>query len=173
MNQPQSPHVKLALYTIQEYSHTGIMPVLPSDVSEKLTGRRAGVFVSLHKRGELRGCIGTIEPTTGSIAEEIMSNAVNAGYRDYRFEPLDPGEIPELECSVDVLEPAEPVKDIAELNPKTYGVIVKQGSRKGLLLPDLDGVDTVEQQISIALRKAGISEKEGYELLKFKVTRYH
>ena len=172
MNETFSPHVKLALQTINEFVRTGKIIDIPPDSPVELTERKAGVFVSLHKRGELRGCIGTIQATTGSIAEEIVSNAISACSRDWRFQPVQPNELSELECTVDVLEAAEPVSNLLEMDPKVYGVIVKKGGRKGLLLPDLDGVESVEHQISIALRKAGISEDEDYELFRFKVTRY-
>lgn len=173
MNEDHSPHVKLALQTISDFVRTGKIIEIPSDTPDVLTGRSAGVFVSLHKFGELRGCIGTIQATTDSIAEEIINNAVSAASRDWRFQPVEPNELAELECSVDVLDAAEPVTDISEMDPSIYGVIVRRGSRKGLLLPDLDGVDSVEDQIAIALRKAGIAEDESYELFRFKVTRYH
>jgi len=173
MNEEHSPHVKLALQTINEYVRTGTILDVRSEAPDELLGSSAGVFVSLHKHGELRGCIGTIEATTSSIAEEIINNAISAAARDWRFQPVEPDELADLECSVDVLGAAEPVTDISEMDPKVYGVIVRRGSRKGLLLPDLDGVDSVQHQIAIALRKAGIGEEESYELFRFKVTRYH
>ncbi|ACX51389.1 AMMECR1 domain protein [Ammonifex degensii KC4] len=135
--------------------------------------RRAGVFVSLKKEGMLRGCIGTVGPTQPNIVEEVIENAISAATRDPRFEPVDPQEIEDLTISVDVLEEPEPVESLAELDPKEYGVIVVSGSRRGLLLPDIEGVDTPEQQLAIARRKAGIGPHEPVEIYRFRVTRYH
>lgn len=141
--------------------------------AEALLSDRAGVFVSLHKHDRLRGCIGTIAPTTGSIAEEIVRNAVCAATEDPRFDPVAADELEWLNISVDVLGKAEPVSGPEELDVKRYGVIVSSGYRRGLLLPDLDGVDTVEEQIAIARRKAGIREKEPVKLERFEVIRHH
>jgi AmmeMemoRadiSam system protein A len=134
--------------------------------------RAAGVFCSIHKGGQLRGCIGTTEPVRASIAEEIISNAISAAMRDPRFEPVEEDELDDLVYSVDVLSEPEPILGPDELDPARYGVIVSRRGRVGLLLPDLDGIDTVEQQISIARRKAGIGEREVVELARFEVTRY-
>jgi AmmeMemoRadiSam system protein A len=133
---------------------------------------RAGVFVSLKKNGELRGCIGTTAPTTASVAAEIIQNAISAATRDPRFAPVRPDEWDDLAVSVDVLEPSEPVADENDLDPAVYGVIVSSGARSGLLLPNLDGVDTVREQLDIARRKAGIRADEPVRLRRFKVTRY-
>lgn len=173
MNTAQSPHVKLALYAIKHYATTGSLPEVPADTAKELLEERAGVFVSLHKFGELRGCIGTIEPTADTIAEEIVHNALSAAYRDWRFQPVTVDEIPDLECSVDVLGAPEPVEDISQLDPKVYGVIVSSGTQRGLLLPDLEGVDSAEHQVSIAMRKAGISDRSSCDLYRFRVTRYY
>ncbi len=133
---------------------------------------RAGAFVSLKKRGELRGCIGTITPTRPSLAEEIISNAISSCSRDPRFPPVSPDELDKLEISVDVLGEPEPVKGLDELDHHKYGVIVRSGPRVGLLLPDLEGVDSVEEQIRIAKMKAGIPQGEQVEIQRFKVNRY-
>jgi AmmeMemoRadiSam system protein A len=133
---------------------------------------RAGVFVSLKKNGQLRGCIGTFEPCQENIASEIIHNAVAAGVNDPRFWPVELDEIPELDFSVDVLTPPEPVRSRDELDPKRYGVIVNNGRRTGLLLPDLDGVDTVDEQLSIACQKAGIAPDEPIHIFRFEVNRY-
>ena len=131
------------------------------------------MFVSLHREGRLRGCIGTIRPVRGCIAEEIAANAVSAATEDPRFPPVRPEELESLEISVDVLSAPEEIASRAELDVKRYGVIVSKGSRSGLLLPDLDGVDTVDEQVSIALRKAGIPERErGVRLERFEVVRH-
>jgi AmmeMemoRadiSam system protein A len=132
----------------------------------------AGVFVTLHKHGQLRGCIGTFEPAQRNVAEEIISNAINSATRDPRFSPVAPEELEDLEYSVDVLTPPEPVKDKSQLDPKKHGLIVERGSRRGLLLPDLEGVDTADQQISICCQKAGISPDEPLDLYYFEVKRY-
>ena len=120
----------------------------------------------------LRGCIGTIKPVRSNLAEEIIENAISAGTEDPRFRPVSKEELAELDYSVDVLQEPEPVSSIEELDPKRYGVIVSKGFRRGLLLPNLDGVNTVEDQIRIALMKAGISEDEDYKLERFEVTRH-
>jgi len=135
--------------------------------------QRAGTFVSLHKRGALRGCIGTFEPTCPNVAEEIIQNAISAATRDPRFPPVQDSELDDLEISVDVLSPPEPVESMAELDPERYGVIVESGWRRGLLLPDLEGVDTAEYQVEIARRKAGIGAHEPVQLYRFEVKRYH
>ncbi|MFY9133731.1 MAG: AmmeMemoRadiSam system protein A, partial [Bacillota bacterium] len=131
-----------------------------------------GVFCTLHKRGQLRGCIGTTEPTRRNIAEEIIFNAIAAAVRDPRFEPVAPHELDDIVYSVDVLSPPEPVSGPEELDPQRYGVIVRNGGRVGLLLPNLEGINTVEEQISIARRKAGIGLNAPVELERFEVTRY-
>ena len=142
------------------------------DIPNELTSRKAGTFVSLHKNGELRGCIGTIAPTTDSIAEEIMRNAVAAGLNDNRFPPVSHDELPMLTYKVDVLEAPEDIEGPEELDVRMYGVIVEDGYKRGLLLPNLEGIDTVEQQVSIAKSKAGIGLSEPVKLKRFKVTRY-
>ena len=129
--------------------------------------------MSLHKDGRLRGCIGTIGATQRNVAEEIIENAVSASSKDPRFEPVRPDELEALEISVDVLGPAESIPSKEYLDVKRYGVIVTKGWKRGLLLPNLDGVDTVDEQVSIALQKAGLSEREkNYELQRFEVVRH-
>jgi len=128
--------------------------------------------VSLKKHGQLRGCIGTIEPRHENIIEETVNNAVSAGHHDSRFSPVRQDELDDLDISVDVLRPPEPVKGKEDLDPQRYGVIVRSGYRSGLLLPNLEGVNTVEEQIGIAMQKAGISPGEKYDLERFEVVRY-
>ena len=165
--------VRLARAVIEAWIGARKKLPLPSDLPAELLDRRAGVFVSLHREGRLRGCIGTIRPVRGSIAEEIAANAVSAATEDPRFPPVGPEELESLEISVDVLSAPEEISSRAELDVKRYGVIVSKGSRSGLLLPDLDGVDTVDEQVSIALRKAGIPERErGVRLERFEVVRH-
>jgi AmmeMemoRadiSam system protein A len=134
--------------------------------------RPGAAFVSLKKRGVLRGCIGTISPTKQTLAEEIAANAVSAGLRDPRFPPVSEDELKELTYSVDVLGKPEKVVDINDLDPQRYGVIVKRGSRSGLLLPALEGITTVEEQLAIARQKAGILPEERVETFRFEVKRY-
>lgn len=169
----EDPWVKLARRSLETYVKTGQRLIsLPENLPAEMTTQQAGAFVSLHKNGQLRGCIGTIAPTCDNLAWEIVQNAVSACSRDPRFSPVRPNELDELEYSVDVLGAPEPVDSPAALDPKTYGVIVSCGGRRGLLLPDLDGVDSVEAQLSIALQKGGIRENEPYKIERFKVVRH-
>ena len=167
----QSEPVRLArkslTYYLEHNQHMDKPAELPDMLQEK-----AGVFVSFKKAGQLRGCIGTFEPTQPTIAEEIIQNAISAGTEDPRFSPIKLSELAELEISVDVLEPPEAIESIDELEPKTYGVIVRCGHRSGLLLPDLEGVDTVTEQVGIAMQKAGIQAEKEIDLYRFTVTRY-
>lgn len=169
----EDPWTRLARRSLETFVHTGKrLEALPEDLPRELTDRRAGVFVSLHIRDQLRGCIGTTGPTASSVAWEIVRNAVSAGTGDPRFSPVGEGELDRLEYSVDVLGPAQPVDSPSELDVKKYGVIVSCGGRRGLLLPDLDGVDTVERQIEIALQKGGIGAHEPYTIQRFEVVRH-
>jgi AmmeMemoRadiSam system protein A len=169
----QSPHVKLAMAAIEAFVREGRVIDVPADVPEELRSTRAGAFVCLKREGDLRGCIGTIEPVQDNLASEIIANAISAGIRDPRFPPLEEWELADVTCSVDVLMPAEEVCDLRELDPKRYGVIVESGLRRGLLLPDLEGVDTVEEQVDIARRKAFIACNDPIKLYRFEVLRHH
>lgn len=166
------PWVQLARESVERYVRSRTVMEVPEDVPEALRKTRAGAFVSIHKKGRLRGCIGTIAPTRRNLAEEIIHNAVSAAARDPRFDPIRPEELKWLEIKVDVLGEPEEILSEAELDVKRYGVIVSCGSRCGLLLPDLEGVDTVEQQVSIAREKAGISPWEPVTLRRFEVIRH-
>lgn len=166
-------YVSLARKTIESYIKDGITIKLPKDLPSEMTDKRAGAFVSLHKNGELRGCIGTILATTDCVGEEIIQNAISASTCDPRFMPVREEELPLLDISVDVLSEPEDISSPDELDVKRYGVIVSKGFRRGLLLPDLDGVDTVEDQIYIAKRKAGIMPDEEVKLQRFEVIRHH
>ena len=169
----EDPWVKLARLSLETFVRTGKrLDTLPDGLPDEMTDRSAGTFVSLHAHGQLRGCIGTTGPTTDSVAWEIVQNAVSACYRDPRFAPVRVDELNSLEYSVDVLGEPEAIFSPAELDAKRYGVIVSCGGRRGLLLPDLDGVDTVEQQIDIARQKGGISSREKYTLERFEVVRH-
>lgn len=143
-----------------------------SELPPEMVNSRAGAFVSLHINGRLRGCIGTISPTTGSIADEIIQNAVSAGLHDNRFDPVTEAELPWLKYKVDILGDAEKIDSESMLDVKRYGVIVRSGTKHGLLLPNLEGVDTVEQQIAIARKKAGIRDHEKISLERFEVVRH-
>ena len=163
--------VRLAKDSLEKYIRTRTGLKRPEDLPEWMIRQRAGVFVSLHEHGDLRGCIGTILPWSDCVADEIISLAVEAGTRDPRFLPVTADELPELEYHVDVLSVPEPAER-SQLDAKRYGVIVTNGSRRGLLLPDLEGVDTPGQQIAIALQKAGIRPNEPYRLERFTVERH-
>jgi len=164
------PVVKLAKEVVESYIRTGKMPK-PKELTPEMR-ERAGVFVSLHKHGQLRGCIGTFEPTKDDVAEEIIANAVSSATMDPRFPAVTASELDDLEYSVDILTRPEAVTDISLLDPKEYGVIVESGWKRGLLLPDLEGVDSIEEQIAICRLKAGISASEPVNLYRFQVRRF-
>ncbi len=168
----EDAYVALARQTIETYIREGRRMRVPEDAPEELTGKRAGAFVSIHEHGALRGCIGTIRATEPSVAEEIIRCAISASTEDPRFPPIREDELPWLEISVDVLGEAEEISSPEELDVKRYGVIVSKGARRGLLLPDLDGVDTVEQQVAIAKQKAGIRPEEKVRLERFEGIRH-
>ena len=164
--------VRLARDSIAEYLKTGKLPKPPADIPEELK-ERAGVFVSLHEFGALRGCIGTILPVRNSAAEEIIHNAKAAASEDPRFPPVNPYELDDLDISVDVLSAPEPISSEGDLDPKIYGVIVERGFRRGLLLPDLPGITDPREQVEIARRKAGIGADEPVKMYRFTVRRYY
>ena len=166
-------YVKLARKTIETYILEGRKPAIPKDIPAEMKERKAGAFVSIHKYGQLRGCIGTILPVTECIAQEIINNAVSASTEDPRFDAITADELEWLEINVDILGDPEDISGPEELDVKRYGVIVTKGHKRGLLLPDLDGVDTVEEQISIAKRKAGIAPGEKVTLQRFEVVRHY
>ena len=164
------PVVELAKKTVESYIREGKTPK-PRELTPEMR-ERAGVFVSLHKHGQLRGCIGTFEPAKDNVAEEIIANAISSSTGDPRFPPVTASELDDLEYSVDILTKPEPVADISQLDHKKYGVIVESGWKKGLLLPDLEGVDSGEEQIAICRLKAGISAGEPVKLYRFQVRRF-
>jgi AmmeMemoRadiSam system protein A len=164
------PVVELAKETVESYIREGKTPK-PRDLTPEMR-EQAGVFVSLHKHGQLRGCIGTFEPTKDNVAEEIIASAISSSTRDPRFPPVTTSELDDLEYSVDILTKPEPVTNISQLDHTKYGVIVESGWKKGLLLPDLEGVDSVEEQIAICRLKAGISASEPVKLYRFQVRRF-
>lgn len=164
------PVVELAKKTVESYIREGKMPK-PRKLTLEMR-ERAGVFVSLHKHGQLRGCIGTFEPKEKNVAEEIVANAISSSTGDPRFPPVTASELDDLEYSVDILTEPEPVTDISQLDHKKYGIIVESGWKKGLLLPALEGVDSVEEQIAICRLKAGILAGEPVKLYRFQVRRF-
>jgi AmmeMemoRadiSam system protein A/AmmeMemoRadiSam system protein B len=167
----QNPYVRLAWESLIHYLIHGYKLNIPSYVTQEMKDNKRGVFVTLKKNGNLRGCIGTIKPVTSNLAEEIIRNAVEAAAFDPRFSPVTEDELDELEVSVDVLTEPEPAQ-LNELDPKKYGIIVRSGYRSGLLLPNLEGVDTVKKQLNIALQKAGIYPDSPYTIERFRVIRY-
>jgi len=169
----RSIYVKLAKETIENYIKYGKIITLPKNLPEEMITQKAGVFVSIKKFGNLRGCIGTFMPTQENIAYEIIKNAISASVDDPRFSSITTSELNDLTISVDVLSSPEEISDMSQLDPKKYGVIVSSGYKKGLLLPDLEGVDTVEEQVDIAKRKAGIYPGEKVKLYRFEVKRYY
>ena len=166
------PYVQLARKSLETYITEGRQISMPDSLPEEMRKRRAGTFVSIHKHGKLRGCIGTIEPTASCIAGEIIRNAISAATQDPRFDPVTADELKWLQINVDVLGKPEKIASVDELDVKRYGVIVTCGYRRGLLLPDLEGVDTPQQQVSIAMQKGGIRKNEPYTLERFEVIRH-
>ncbi len=163
--------VTLAREAVEEYVRFGRQTPVPVPAPIELA-EMAGAFVCLKKHGDLRGCIGTIEATQPNLAAEIIQNAISAALSDPRFRPVSEDELDDLQYTVDVLSASEPINGFDELDPRLYGVIVQSGLKRGLLLPDLDGVDTVEDQISIAMHKAGIYPDEPVCVYRFQVTRH-
>lgn len=167
-----NPYVRLARESVEFYLNKGrVLKKIPYYITDEMINVKRGVFVSLKKYGDLRGCIGTIFPAADNVAEEIMRNAVGAAFNDPRFYEVKKEELLDIVFSVDILTEPEPsCKE--ELDPEQYGVIVRKGRKTGLLLPNLEGVDTVEKQLLIALEKAGIKSDEEYKIERFKVVRY-
>ena len=172
MRASEDPYVSLARQSLETYIRTGRKISVPEGLPEEMLDTQAGAFVSIHKFGKLRGCIGTIEGVRDSVAEEIINNAISASTEDPRFSPITEDELKWLEINVDVLGEAEYIYSMDQLDVKRYGVIVSKGYRRGLLLPDLDGVDTPEQQVAIAKQKAGIRPDEEVKLQRFEVIRH-
>jgi len=161
------PLVEIAKHAVNTYVREGRV-VPPKGVFTT----PAAAFVSLHRNGSLRGCMGTIEPTKPSVEEEVIANAISAATRDPRFLPVKVTELEDLHYAVDVLSTPEEINSVAMLDPKEYGVIISFGTRKGVLLPDLPGIDRPEKQVEIARQKAGIPENADYRLSRFQVDRY-
>jgi len=166
-----SPLVKLAKETVEHYIKKGKTPQ-PEKLAPEMR-KRAGIFVSIYKLGRLRGCVGTFEPTKQNVAKEIIANAVSSATKDPRFSPITLSELNDLSYSVDVLTTPEPIESKDQLDPKKYGIIVEAGFRRGLLLPDLEGIDAVDHQINICRQKADIAPDEPIKLYRFEVKRYN
>ena len=173
LRQREDEYVQLARQAIEEYVRTGQKIQVTEGIPRQMCDYRAGVFVSIKKEGRLRGCIGTIQAVWQSIAEEIIENAISAASRDPRFLPVKTEELDWLTVSVDVLGDTEKIDSPDKLDVRRYGVVVTKGYKRGLLLPNLEGVDTVEEQIAIAKQKAGIGEHDKVELERFEVVRHH
>jgi AmmeMemoRadiSam system protein A len=167
----ESPLVRYARSVVEAYVRGESLPT-PEGLEPFLT-EVAGAFVSIKKHGQLRGCIGTTEPTQANAVLEVRQNAVAAAVRDPRFTPIEPDELEDLVFSVDLLKPAEPIDDLSRLDPARYGVIVSNGRRRGLLLPDLEGIETAAEQVAIAKRKAGLNPDDECRMERFEVVRYH
>lgn len=164
--------IELAGKTVETYLLTGRMPALPQDAPPEWS-RPAGAFVSLKRDGRLRGCIGTYIARHPTLIEEIMHNAVSSAVDDPRFLPITIDELSQVKFSIDVLGPLEAVMTNKDLDPSIFGVLVRgAGNRAGLLLPDLEGIDTVDKQVEIAMRKGGLSPDEAVETYRFRVKRY-
>jgi len=163
----------LARSAVETFVRHGRQVSVPENAAEIL-GVRAACFVSIKTRdGDLRGCIGTIEPVKETLGDELVANAISAATRDPRFSPVQENELANLKYSVDILSAPEPAT-VADLDPAIYGVIVEDesGLLRGLLLPAIDGVDTAEQQVNIAARKAGIAPGTPLKLSRFRVDRF-
>lgn len=166
------PYIELARKSIEYFLLEGKILPVPDEITDDFK-MKAGVFVSLKKYGSLRGCIGTFAPTKDNIYLEIVQNSVSSATSDPRFPPVSIDELKDIDISVDILTPAELVKDVNDLDPKKYGIIVAKGHKRGLLLPDLKGIDTIQEQIHIAKMKAGIKpEDDDFDIYKFTVKRY-
>ncbi|MHB1001759.1 MAG: AmmeMemoRadiSam system protein A [Armatimonadota bacterium] len=170
-NNFDDPFVALAKTAVEEYIKCGTVALISESTHPDLL-LQAGAFVCLKKDGELRGCIGTIEATQYNLSAEIISNAISAATRDPRFFPIEEDELDSLEYTVDILSAPEKINGLDDLDPARYGVIVESGYKRGLLLPDLEGVDTVQYQLDIAMQKAGICPGEPVEIYRFEVIRH-
>ncbi len=167
-----NPYVALARLSVEKHTLNQAL-VIPEDILGALKNERGAVFVSLHRKGELRGCMGTLEPAFETILDEIHHNAISACSRDPRFAPVSPSELSDLEINVDVLSALEVISSKEDLDPKRYGVLVTTpDGRRGVLLPDLEGIHRVEHQLQIACKKGGIREGEPFEMKRFTVTRH-
>jgi AmmeMemoRadiSam system protein A len=162
----------LARRAVEEYIISGKEAEIEEEELPEILQREAGVFVTLKKGGKLRGCMGTFKPVQKNAAYEIVSNAMTAAENDPRFPEVEKEELNEISISVDILSEPEAVRNKSELDPKKYGILVKGGHQTGLLLPDLEGIETAEKQLNIAKRKAGLREDAEVEIYRFTVSRF-
>lgn len=167
---PMHPLADLARRAVELYVESGRM--VEAEPAPAGLSMRAGVFVTIREGSALRGCVGTIDPATTSLSAEVIRSALMAATEDPRFSPVEPRELPRLSYEVSVLGEPEPVESLEDLDPRVYGVIVVAGRRRGLLLPDIPGLDTAEEQVRIARRKAGIGPSERVELYRFTTTHF-
>lgn len=174
MKKNVNPYTSLARLAVETYIKEKRVCKLPKDLPKELLTTKAGVFVTLTKNGKLRGCIGTYQSTKSNVAEEIVANAIAAASQDFRFKQVDKNELEQLSYSVYILETPIRIKNLDELDPKKYGILVRSDSGKsGLLLPDLDGIDTVEKQLSAVCFKCGIlPQKEQIMICRFRAKKY-
>jgi AmmeMemoRadiSam system protein A len=166
------PLVSLAINSVKHQLEKGQALHCPSPLPEEMQ-RQAGTFVSIKKSGLLRGCIGTLQPKYANLAEEVIQNAIKAANEDPRFPAVEIQELKELIFSVDVLTTPEKIKNITSLDVKRYGLIVRSENKKGLLLPDLENIKTIDQQLKVCLKKGGIKITDNYELYRFEVKRFY
>ena len=168
------PLVKLAAQAIETFLSDQRVIEPPETLFTEMPDARmrAGVFVCLKRQGELRGCVGTTEPVQGTLAKEVIENAIGSAIRDPRFPPIQRSELEDLEISVDVLGPAELVLDLSGLDHRRYGIILRSGLRHGVLLPDIEGINSVAEQVEVARKKAGLRSDDPVEIRRFEVKRY-
>jgi len=167
----QHPYVSLAQESIHHYLNYSEKLSCPNPLSKDLTSR-SGTFVSIKKLKQLRGCIGTLEPCEPNLAKEIIENALKAALHDPRFSPVTAEELQHLTYSIDVVRPLEKISDVSELDPTVYGLVVRSNGKQGVLLPDLEGVDSTAEQIQICRAKGKIPDDEPIEMYRFKVERF-
>ena len=165
------PLVKLAICSVEHFIETGKSLPCPDPLPKNLN-QNAGTFVSIKKKGELRGCIGTITPKYKNLAEEIIQNAVRAANQDPRFDPVEKIDLPGLTFSVDVLTPLKKIENLKGHDIKKFGLLVKGKAKQGLLLPNLDLIKSADQQLTVCLKKGGFKENDTYELFRFEVKRF-
>ena len=169
---PSHPLVSLAIRSVQHHIEKGRPLPWPDPLPEAME-TQAGTFVSIKKNSLLRGCIGTIQPKYANLAEEVIQNAIKAASEDPRFPPIEKKELDQLIITVDVLTAPEKIDDTSSLDTKLYGLIVRSKGRQGLLLPDLENIKSVDQQLKVCLKKGGVKESDPYELYRIKVKRFH
>ncbi|MBF2054762.1 MAG: AmmeMemoRadiSam system protein A [Candidatus Sericytochromatia bacterium] len=167
------PLPELAARAVTHFVETRQVLETPQTGFDPFIAQKAGVFVTLKTPANaLRGCIGTISPVYANVLEETIYNAIAAASRDPRFPPVQPNDLSGLKYSVSVLHPPEPIQSLDLLDPAHYGVIVTARHHRGLLLPDLEGIDTPQKQVYHATLKAGLTPGEPVQLQRFRVDKY-